>query len=412
MSNGNFSQVLVIGGGSGGIAAAASLLKRDSSLSITLIEPSDHHYYQPGWTMVGGGIFDAFETERTTESVIPNKVNWIRSAVKSFDPENNIVNLIDGTSWEYEYLVIATGLNLKWDAVEGLEECLGNHGVTSNYRFDLAPYTWELVKNLRQGTAIFTQPPMPIKCAGAPQKAMYLSCSHWQDQGVLTNINVAFHNAGGALFGVSDYVPALMEYVNQYGADLCFNQNLVAVDGAAKTAWFDVTDDTGNIIRKEQKFDMLHVCPPQASPDIIAKSILANDGGWLDVNQHDLQHNKFDNIFGIGDVISAPNAKTAAAVRTQAPILANNLITSMQKSGEKRYYHGYGSCPLTVEHGKIVLAEFGYGGKIIPTFPTWLINGLKPGRLAWVLKKDVLPKIYWDAMLKGREWLTKSSKEI
>ena len=73
--------------------------------------------------------------------------------------------------------------------------------------------------------------------------------------------------------------------------------------------------------------------------------------------------------------------------------------------GGDAVYDGYGSCPLTVERGKIVLAEFGYGGKRLPSFPSWLIDGRRPSRLAWHLKSEALPSLYWNAMLKGREWL-------
>ena len=212
--------VLVVGGGSAGIATAASLLKRLSALYIAIIEPADTHYYQPGFTMVGGGIFTAPETHRPMAEVMPRGVSWIKAAVRSFTPEEKLVTLEDGRRIGYQVLILAAGLVLDWDAVAGLSATLGKNGVTSNYRFDLAPYTWQLVQQLQRGTALFTQPPMPIKCAGAPQKAMYLSCDAWRRRGVLKDISVAFHTAAPALFGVADYVPALMRYVQADGIDL------------------------------------------------------------------------------------------------------------------------------------------------------------------------------------------------
>lgn len=403
-------QILIVGGGAAGIATAASILKRDPDLEIAIVEPSESHYYQPGWTMVGGGIFKPEETRRSTSSLIPDQACWIHSSVSTFHPDENQVELTDGERVSYDYLIVSPGIKLCWDKVEGLQETLGKNGVTSNYRFDLAPYTWELVRSLESGNALFTQPPMPIKCAGAPQKALYLSCSHWMQKNVLNNVNVDFHNAGGALFGVADYVPALMEYINKYKANLLFNQNLIAVDGPARKAWFDVTDDEGKVSRIEKSFDMLHVCPPQSAPDFIANSPLANEAGWVDLDQSTLRHTQYKNIYGLGDASSTPNAKTAAAVRKQAPIVANNLICDIQGTPSTAYYKGYGSCPLTVEHGKIVLAEFGYGGALQPSLPKWLINGLRPSRLSWILKRNILPSIYWHAMLKGREWLVAPDK--
>ncbi|HSG55831.1 MAG TPA: TIGR01244 family sulfur transferase, partial [Paracoccaceae bacterium] len=212
--------VVIVGGGSAGIATAASLLKRRRDLSIAVIEPSEVHYYQPGWTMVGAGIFSAEFTRRTEQSVMPRGVDWIRTAASGFAPEDNRVLLEDGNSVTYRVLVACPGIKLDWDAIPGLRETLGLNGVTSNYRYDLAPYTNRLVKDLKGGRALFTQPPMPIKCAGAPQKSMYLSCSKWEKSGALANIDVQFHTAGAVLFGVAAYVPALMEYVERYNAHI------------------------------------------------------------------------------------------------------------------------------------------------------------------------------------------------
>lgn len=393
--------VVIVGAGSGGISAASSLLKRDANLRIAIVDPAEKHYYQPGWTMVGGGVFDAPSTCREMKDLIPKSVSWIKNSVIGFVPSKNEISLDDGQTIHYQQLIVCPGLILNWSAIKGLEETLGKNGVTSNYDYKLAPYTWELVRGLKKGKAIFSQPPMPIKCAGAPQKAMYLSCDHWYRSGVLKNIDVNFFNAGGVLFGVKEYVPALQSYIDKYSANVHYTHNLVEVDGENKVAKFKNQD--GEISSHE--FDMIHVCPPQKAPDFVAASELSDESGWLDVNQYTLQHSKFKNVWGLGDVMNTPNAKTMAAVRKQVPVVAQNICDSISGKDPSRGYDGYGSCPLTVEKGKIVLAEFGYGGKLTPSFPSWLLNGTQPTRAAWVLKADLLPPIYWHAMLKGREWL-------
>ncbi|HYN53640.1 MAG TPA: FAD/NAD(P)-binding oxidoreductase [Methylotenera sp.] len=396
--------IVVIGGGSAGIAVSASLLKRDSKLTIAIIEPNDKHYYQPAWTLVGGGSFDINKTMRPMSSVMPTKATWIKQAASGLEPDNNTVRLADGTQVTYQQLIVCPGLRLAWERIEGLEETLGKNGVTSNYRFDLAPYTWSLVKELKSGKALFTQPAMPIKCAGAPQKAMYLSCDHWFRSKVINQIEVEFNNAGTVLFGVATYVPPLMEYVRRYDAKLAFNSNLVKVDGPNKTAYFEVKDSAGTVSQVTKSFDFLHAVPPQTAPDFIKQSPLADAAGWCEVNQVTLQHPRYPNIFSLGDVCSAPNAKTAAAARKQVVIVAENLIDLRAGRPMSKQYDGYGSCPLTVEKGKVILAEFGYGGKLLPTFP---IDSTVARRSAWFLKATMLPWIYWNCMLKGREWLTR-----
>lgn len=402
--------VVIIGGGSAGIAVAASLLARSPKLDIAIIDPADVHYYQPGWTMVGAGIFDASSTVRTLASVLPHGVHWIKSAVVAFEPERDAVILEACRVVKYQQLIVCPGLKLDWSGIEGLPETLGRNGVTSNYRFDLAPYTWELVQQLRGGRALFTQPPMPIKCAGAPQKAMYLSADHWRRSGVLGAIDIQFCLAGPVLFGVADYVPALMAYVLAYGIGLQFGQTLVSVDGPARKATFSQANADGSKALIVKEFDLLHVVPPQKAPDFIRVSPLADAAGWVDVDPGTLRHKSLANVFALGDAGNTGNAKTAAAARKQAPVVAHNVLAARGQATGEAKYDGYGSCPLTVERGKIVLAEFLYGGKLAPSFPKWLIDGTRPSRAAWVLKQHVLPPLYWDAMLKGREWLAQPER--
>jgi sulfide:quinone oxidoreductase len=399
--------IVVIGGGSAGIGLLASLLKRDPQLNITLIEPNDYHCYQPAWTLVGGGAYDLKKTRRPLADVLPNGVAWVQAAVAELLPDEHTLVLDNGQRVTWNNLIVCPGLRLAWEKIDGLEQTLGQNGVTSNYSYEHAAYTWQLVQQLKSGKAIFTQPAMPIKCAGAPQKAMYLSCDHWLKQGNLKNIDVEFNLAGAALFGVATFVPPLMKYVEKYNARLAFNANLVKVDGPARKAWFEVKDAEGKATVEEKSFDLLHVVPPQVAPDFIRQSPLADPAGWCEVNPHSLQHLRYPHIFGLGDVCGTTNAKTAAAVRKQIVVVAENLLALRKQAPLPLKYDGYGSCPLTVEKGKVVLAEFGYGGKLLPTFP---LDPTQARRSMWFLKATLLPWFYWNGMLKGREWLTRLSK--
>ena len=400
--------VVIVGGGSGGIALAASLLKRQPNLDVAIVEPSDQHFYQPAWTLVGAGEFDVRKTVRNMHAVMPAKAKWIRAAVASFQPESNQLMCEGGEVVAYQQLVVAPGLALLWDAIPGLVDTLGKNGVTSNYRADLAPYTWDCVKSLKSGVALFTQPMVPIKCAGAPQKALYLSAAHWQKQACLNNIHIEFHNAGGALFSVADFIPNLMKQMQTYNAEVNLGSNLVAVDGVAKKAWFERKGADGNPERIEKSFDMLHVVPPQQPHAFVKNSPLANADGWVEVNQATLQHTRFPNVFGLGDAMSAPNSKTAAAIRKQVVVLAENLLAVRMNRPLPMAYDGYSACPITVGNGKLILAEFGYNGKLMPTFggdPT------VPRASGWYMKKFLFPFLYWHLMLKGHEWLARPKKQ-
>ncbi|WP_300291858.1 bifunctional protein tyrosine phosphatase family protein/NAD(P)/FAD-dependent oxidoreductase [Nitrosomonas sp.] len=385
----NAFDIVVVGGGAAGLGVTASLLKRRASLRIAIIEPNDKHYYQPAWTLVGGGAYPINQTVRNTADIIPRGAEWIKAEVAGFSPDDNLVHLADGRSIGYQQLIVCPGIRLAWEKIEGIQETLGKNGVTSNYQFDLAPYTWSLTQELKGGKALFTQPPMPIKCAGAPQKAMYLSCDYWQRQGVLDMIEVEFDSAGAVLFGVADFVPPLMEYVHKYHASLVFNSNLVKVDGPAKIATFEIKNAAGEVTRVEKSFDMLHVTPPQVAPDFLRDSPLADTSGFCEVNSKTLQHARFANIFSLGVIV------------------AENLLAAKEGREFPLVYDGYGACPLTVENGKVVLAEFGFGGKLLPTFP---LNPAVARKLYWWFKVKLFPWLYWEGMLKGREWLTRSTE--
>lgn len=391
--------ILIIGGGAAGVSVANNMHRQNANIDISIIEPSDKHYYQPGFTIIGGGAYTLKETTRNEADLIHPSVTWIKDYAETFQPDENTITLRSGDTISYDYLVVCPGLQLDWNKVAGLKETLGKNNVCSNYSPDTVEYTWECIKNIKSGTALFTQPPMPIKCAGAPQKIMYLAADRFRKKGILEKINVEFFNAGPAIFGVPFFAKALNKIVAGYGIKTNFNQNLVAIDGPTKTATFEMTDAEGNKQQVVKAFDMIHVTPPQSAPDFIKNSPLANAAGWVDVHENTLQHTKFPNIFGLGDVTSTPNAKTAAAVRKQVPILVDNIFHLIEGKALQEKYDGYGSCPLTTSLSTVILAEFSYGGKVTPSFP--LLDPRKSLFIWWIGKKIGFPWMYWHLMLKG-----------
>jgi sulfide:quinone oxidoreductase len=394
----NHFHVLIIGGGNAGVSIAAKLHRRKKELTVAIIEPSDKHYYQPAWTLVGAGVYDINKTIRAEASVIPQTVTWIKESAASFLPEENKVITTEGNSYTYNYLIVAPGIQLNWHEVRGLKEALGKNGVTSNYSFQFAPYTYECLKKIKPGdTILFTAPSTPTKCGGAPQKVMYMTADYLRKQGILNDVALEFVSGGNVLFGVKKYAVSLQKMVDKYGISLHFRHDLIEINAEKKLATFRLMKGWGGVT-VTKKFDMIHVTPPQSAPDFIRNSPLADAGGWIDTDKYSLQHRRYKNIFGAGDATNTPNAKTGAAVRKQAPVVVENLIALMENKPLAARYSGYGSCPLTVGYGKLVLAEFGYDNKIMETFP---FDQAKPRRSMWLLKKYILPWLYWHKIIKG-----------
>lgn len=391
-------RVVIIGGGTAGISVASRLLKDIDDVAV--IEPSDKHYYQPLWTLVGGGCSTVAKSERTERSVMPKGATWVKDAADAFDPENNAVHTAGGRTITYDALVVCPGIQLDWNRIPGVEATLGKNGVSSNYLPELAPKTWEFIQATRSGTAVFTMPSGPIKCAGAPQKIAYLACDYWREQGVLDKIDVHLVLPTPGMFGVPVFSRELDTVVADYGINVHFKAELESLDSAAKQATFKSMDEDGEGF--SLPYDFLHVVPHQSAPDWVKQSPLAQDApaGYVDVDKHTHQHVTYPNVFALGDAGSTPNSKTGAAIRKQAPVVAANVKQQLAGTTPSEKYMGYASCPLTTSRSKMLLAEFDYTMEPAPSIP--VINTLKPRRDMWLLKKYGLPALYWNLMLKGR----------
>lgn len=395
-------RIVVIGGGQAGISVSARLL-RAGLHDVTIVEPSPSHYYQPLWTLVGGGLVDADKTTRPQASVIPKHATWARDRAVGVDPTDRIVFTDGGQKLHYDRLVVAPGIQLDWDATPGMTDAVAGPHVSSNYDFRLAPKTWQIMRYLRRGTAVFTMPTGAIKCPGAPQKIAYLCSDYWRARGVLRDIRVVLTLPGGGLFGIPVFAQALKKAVEKYGIEVWFNNELVEIDGDSRQV--TLLDSTTGV-KERLDYDALHVAPPQSAPDWIKHSPLAdpnNPAGYVEVDKHTLQHTRFPEVFALGDAAGSPNSKTGAAVKKQAPVVAANLIASLKAEAGAPLparYDGYAACPFTTARNRMLLAEFDYSLAPRPSFP--FIDTTRERYDMWLLKRYGLPWLYWHLLLKGR----------
>ncbi|WP_300007515.1 FAD/NAD(P)-binding oxidoreductase [Pseudonocardia sp.] len=392
-------KVAIVGGGSAGVSVAARL-RAAGQQDVAVIDPATTHYYQPLWTLVGGGRAPVEESARPQESVMPKGVVWIRHAAAEIDPDSREITLDNGGTVSYDYLVVCPGIQLDWDKITGLSSTLGKDGVSSNYLYELAPATWNFIRNTRSGTAVFGMPAGPIKCAGAPQKIAYLAADHWRQQGVLNDIDIHLVLPTPAMFGVKEFSDVLVDVARRYGITVHFESEVTEVRPDTREA---VVTDKKNDTTLTLPYDVMHLVPPQSAPDWIKKGPLAdpnNPAGYVEIDKHTMQHTRYPNVFSLGDAGSSPNSKTGAAIRKQAPVVAKNLVSVMNGQAPTDQYGGYASCPLTTARNKMLLAEFDYTMKPTPSIP--LIDTIRERTDMWYLKRYGLPFMYWNLMLRGR----------
>lgn len=415
-------QIVIIGAGTAGITVAARLLREDRNLDIAIIDPADKHYYQPAWTLVGGGTFSYEKTERDMKDLIPKGAKWIKDFVSDVDPEKNQVTTKNSGAINYDYLVACPGIQIDLDGIEGLKETMNKNDVCSNY---VDPeYTWKVLQNFKGGNALFTQPATPIKCGGAPQKIMYLAEDYFRKSGVKDKTNIIFATPGSVIFATEPFKTTLMQVVDRKDIQLRFFHKLTKIDSANKKAYYTITqfaDEPNKILYNEKDcgieqlsqteveipYDMLHLAPPQSAPDFIKKSKIAfQDGpnkGWINVNINTLQSPEYSNVFALGDAAALPTAKTGAAIRKQAPVLVHNLLQVMKHKIPVEEYKGYSSCPIVTGYGKMLLAEFDYTNeRDSDPLLSKLFDTSKELYSMWILKKYGLPFMYWNMMLKGK----------
>jgi sulfide:quinone oxidoreductase len=396
-------KIVILGGGTGGIITA-SLLRRAGQTDIAIVEPSDRHFYQPLWTLVGAGEVSANSTVRSEDRYIPRGVHWIQDSVAEVSPDQNKVTTSSGGEIHYDFLVVAAGAKLNWSAIPGLQEAIRRGDASSNYDFDLASKTWELIRNFKGGTALFHMPGAPIKCPGAPQKIMYLAADYFRKKGLARQSKVIYGSALPTIYGAKEYAVILDRVVERYGIETRFQHELVEILPEKKEAVFQLKNSPEKQ-RVSIQYDFLHAVPPHSAPDFVRQSPLADPdnpaAGWVKVDKHTLQHATYANVFAVGDVANTPNAKTGAAASRQAPVVAANLLAAIEGKELAARYDGYIACPIVTGYGRMLLAELDYTGKPSPRIPG--INTFRERYDMWLLKKYGLPWLYWNVLLRGRK---------
>ncbi|GAB3130774.1 hypothetical protein GCM10027057_00230 [Marisediminicola antarctica] len=393
-------RVVIIGGGNAGLSVAGRL-RRSGVDDVVVVEPRDHHLYQPMFSHIAGGTARAGMAVRPQASVMPRGVRWIRDRVVDVVPEASTVTLASGRRITFDQVVVCPGIQRDWDRVPGLTEAMDSPVGASNYEFDLARKASRLLRDVRQGTVVFTQPAGPATCAGAAQKPMYLACDYWRATGVLKHIRVVMLVPDKTVFGIPAIDRELERKIAQYGIELRCETELLEVDAENLTV---TIGRAAGVETESIVYDVLHAVPPQSAPDWLKATSLSapgTPGGFVDVDPRTLRHLRYPNVWSLGDAAATTNSKSGGALREQSLVLSKNLAAAINGDAPSETYSGYSVCPFTVSRSTVVFAEFDDEYSQKPTVPFW--KGLaRERRLTWVLDRHILPWVYWHLILKGR----------
>lgn len=404
-------KIVIIGGGAAGISMAARLKSWLDKPDITLIDPSDRQFYQPGFTLIASGVYQPDDVWRKQEDCIPNDIKWIKDSVAAVDPVWNQVTTKNNGKIAYDFLVLTPGIQINWEKVEGITQAtLGQGNAHSIYDFEGAQKTWKAIQEFSKtgGRGIYTDTYTKHKCGGAPKKICLLTEHYTRKQGTRETIDLNFYTASKELYDVPFFTPRLLEIYKERNIPINLNVRVKGVDTAAKQVHFEKIETVGDqkvYTPFVEDYDFLHFTPPMSAPDFVREAGLGWTEGklaadaWVMVDKETLVHKTYPNIVSLGDVAGIPTSKTSAAIRKQVPIAAKNLISLMEGKEPAEKYDGYAACPIVTDYGHVLLCEFNYKKEAQNSFT--LLDTSKEQWAAWLLKVYFLKPMYFYGMLNG-----------
>ncbi|SDH56747.1 NAD(P)/FAD-dependent oxidoreductase [Roseospirillum parvum] len=397
------ARIVIAGAGAAGLSMASTLAQRLEGATITLVDARQKHFYQPGFTLIAGGLKPQEYAVSNTAQYVADGVEWIEEAVAEFDPEGNRVVTASGRSVPYDYLVLATGMRLDYDAIEGMDTGrIGQNGLGSHYAGpEAAAATWGAMARFVEegGRGVFLRPATEMKCAGAPLKYTFITDDRLRQAGNRGKAELVYACPQGSLFSVPIVHEKVRMLYRDRGVESRYQHTLTAIDLGAKRATFATPDGP-----REIDYDFINVIPPMRAPKAVQDSPLPwadkwVDQGWAEVDMHTLKHGRFDNIWAVGDIAGVPKGKTAASVKWQVPVAAEHLVATIAGVDSEASYNGYTSCPLITQLGRAMLVEFDYDNNLTPSFPG-IVAPLEELWITWVMKTIALKPTYI-AMLRG-----------
>lgn len=378
---------------------ASSLLRRElveNQWQITVIDRDNSHHYQAGYLFIPFGMYSARDVVKPRTDFIPRGVEFVLDEIVTIDPGNRRVSGRNA-SYEYDWLIIATGCTIRPDEVEGLPEAWRK----SAFDFYTLDGAIELKKQLRyfsQGKVVLNIAEFPFKCPVAPLEFLFMADWFFTINGVRDQVEIEFVTPIGGIFTKPVASKALNEIAAQKNITVTNEFALASVDAHERT----LHSYDGRTV----DYDLLVSIPPNMGDRAVIDSDLGDPLGYINTDKHLLKAQGLDRVYVIGDATNVPTSKAGSVAHYQSHLLVENLIREIDGHEPRARFDGHTTCFIASGFDKAILLDFNYEVEPLPgKFPF-------PGLGPFTLLRETLGNhwgkmmfrwVYWNMMMKGLE---------
>ncbi|MCB1166732.1 MAG: NAD(P)/FAD-dependent oxidoreductase [Leptospiraceae bacterium] len=393
-------QIIIVGGGTAGTMMAHHLSRRLNlkEWEISLIDPEETHYYQPGYLFLPFGIYEESDIAKPRGSLLPRSTSWIRTGAEEIIPDRNVVRLQDGSEKSYDLLIIATGSHIAPEETEGMQGNGWRKNIFDFYSSEGASALRGPLHGFQGGDLVIHVNEMPIKCPVAPLEFCFLSDYYLQKWGIRQKTRITYITPLDGAFTKPVAAQALGHLMSDKGIDVVADFNAERIDNEEqKIIGYD---------GREIHYDLLVTVPTNMGDSLIERSGFGDDLNFVPVDKHTLQAKVKDNIFVIGDATDVPTSKAGSVGHFEGELLIENILRYLGGKELEPSFDGHANCFIESGHKKGLLIDFNYDQEPVPgRFP---IAGLGPLSLLKENRMNHWGKlafkwIYWNMIVKARK---------
>ena len=394
-------KLVILGAGTGGTIMANKLSQQlpKEEWQITVVDKDDTHIYQPGLLFIPFNIYSCNDVIKPRRDFLPKDVHVVLSEIDVIEPEKNQVKLQNNQVLNYDYLIVATGSQLKPEETEGLVDGGAWYkNIFDFYSFNGACQLQKYLKHWQGGRLVLNISEMPVKCPVAPLEFLFLADWWFTEQGMRDKVDLTFVTPLPGAFTKPKASKYLGDFLDKKNIRLVPEFNIERVDTSSnKIISFD---------EREIDYDLLVSVPTNMGDDSIARSGMGDELNFIPTHKHTLQSKEYDNIFVIGDATDVPASKAGSVAHFEADVLTENFMRHIEGLPLLETFDGHSNCFIESGFGKGLLIDFNYDVEPLPgKFP---LPGVGPFSLLQETKANHWGKmmfrwVYWNLLLRGSE---------